>query len=73
MGDLTDSNIKNWRINYRDRTECYESQQAAIVAVDLIISSCDSGIWDGSSNLYLSHNSAGRTLREREEATTQIY
>jgi hypothetical protein len=56
MSERTDSNIKNWRINYRDRTECYESQQAAIVAADLIISSCESGFWEGNSNLYLSRD-----------------
>lgn len=67
MSDRTDSKIKTWRIKYRDRIECYESQQAAIVAVDLIISSCEGGFWDGNSNLYLSHDSAGQTLRERGE------
>jgi hypothetical protein len=61
MSDRTDSKLKNWRINYRDRTECYDSQQAAIVAADQIISSCESGFWEGNSNLYLSH--------DREEAT----
>jgi hypothetical protein len=68
MSEKQESKSNNWRISYGDRTECYESQQAAIVAVDLIISSCDSGIWDGSSNLYLSHDSAGRMLWEPEEA-----
>jgi hypothetical protein len=56
MSDQTDSKLKNWRINYRDRTECYDSQQAAIVAADLIISGCESGFWDGNYNLYLSHD-----------------
>ncbi|WP_373539772.1 hypothetical protein [Chamaesiphon sp.] len=56
MSERTDSKIKNWRINYRDRTECYDSQQAAIVAADLIISSCESGFWGGNSNLYLSRD-----------------
>jgi hypothetical protein len=61
MSNDTESKIKNWRINYRDRKEYYESQQAALDAVDLIISSCESGIWDENSNLYLSY--------DREEAT----
>jgi len=56
MSERTDSKLENWRINYRDRTECYESQHAAIVAADLIISSCESGIWEGNSNLYLSRD-----------------
>jgi hypothetical protein len=55
MSNDTDSKIKNWRINYRDRKEYYESQQAALDAVDLIISSCESGIWDENSYLYLSY------------------
>jgi hypothetical protein len=56
MSNDTESKIKNWRINYRDRKEYYESQQAALDAVDLIISSCESGIWDENSNLYLSYD-----------------
>ncbi|PSB44621.1 hypothetical protein [Chamaesiphon polymorphus] len=67
MSNDPESKIKNWRINYRDRKEYYESQQAALDAVDLIISSCESGIWDENSHLYLSYDSAGRTLRERGE------
>lgn len=56
MSKKKDSKIKNWRVNYRDKIECYESLTAALVATDLIISSCESGIWSESSYLYLSHN-----------------
>lgn len=69
MSKKKESKSNNWRISYRDRKECYESQQAALVAVETIISSCESGFWEGNANLYLSHDSAGQTLREREEAT----
>jgi hypothetical protein len=55
MSKKKDSKIKNWRINYQDRIEYYESQAAAMVAVDLIISSCETGIWGGKSYLFLSH------------------
>jgi hypothetical protein len=56
MSEEKDSKSTNWRINYQDRKEYYESQQAAIDAVDIIISSCESGIWDENSNLYLSYD-----------------
>jgi hypothetical protein len=35
-----------WYIYHQDRIEYYESQQAAIVAVNLIIISYKNGIWD---------------------------
>ena len=55
MSKKKESKSNNWRISYQDRKEYYESQEAAIVAVDLIISSCESGIWGENSYLYLSH------------------
>lgn len=54
MSKKKESKSNNWRIKYQDRHEYYESQQAALVAVDSIVSSCESGIWDGDSDLYLS-------------------
>lgn len=56
MSKKKDAKIKNWRVNYQDRIEYYESLSAALVAVDLIISGCESGIWTEKSYLYLSHN-----------------
>jgi hypothetical protein len=56
MSKEKDSKSTNWRVNYRDRKEYYESQQAALAAVDLIISSYESGIWAENSNLYLSYD-----------------
>lgn len=55
MSKKKKSKSNNWRVSYRGRQEDYESQQAALVAVDLIISSCESGIWDENSYLYLSY------------------
>ena len=55
MSKKKELKCNNWRINYQDRQEYYEDQAAALIAVDLIISSCDSGIWDGKSYLYLSY------------------
>ena len=55
MSKKKDSKSKNWRVSYQDSKEYYESQQAALVAADLIISSCESGIWAENSYLYLSH------------------
>ena len=55
MSKKKESKSNNWRVSYQDRKEYYESQQAALVVVDLIISSCESGIWDENSYLYLSH------------------
>ena len=55
MSNKKESKSNNWRINYQDRKEYYESQEAAIIAVNLIISSCESGIWGENSYLYLSH------------------
>ena len=54
MSNEKDSKIKSWRINYQDRIEYYESQAAAMVAADLIISSCESGTWGEKSYLFLS-------------------
>ncbi len=64
MSKKKDSKINNWRINYQDRTEYYESQAAAMVAADLIISSCESGIWDGKSYFILSHEEGDAVDRD---------
>jgi hypothetical protein len=42
MSKKKDSKSKNWWISYQDRIEYYESQQVAIVAANLIISSYES-------------------------------
>ena len=55
MSEKQEPKSNNWRISYGDRKEYYESQQAALVAVDLIISSHESGIWNGDSYLHLSY------------------
>ena len=55
MSKKKESKSNNWRISYQDRKEYYESQAAAIIEVDLIISSCENGIWGENSYLYLSH------------------
>jgi hypothetical protein len=50
MGKKTKSKPANWDmywyISHQGRTERYESQEAALVAVDLIIPSYENGIWD---------------------------
>ena len=55
MGKKTKSKPANWYVSYQDNREYYESQQAVLVAVDLIISSCESGIWCENSYLFLGH------------------
>ncbi len=46
MGKGTDSKPTNWYVYHQDRIKYYKSQQAALVAVDLIIPNCENGIWD---------------------------
>jgi hypothetical protein len=46
MGKGTDSKSTNWYVYHQDRIKYYESQQAALVAIDLIIPNCEDGIWD---------------------------
>jgi hypothetical protein len=55
MGKKTKSKPANWYVSYQDNREYYESQQAVLVAVDLIISSCESGIWCENSYLFLGY------------------
>ena len=55
MSKKKESKSNNWRISYQDCNEYYDSQEAATVAVDLIISSYESGIWEGNYYLLLSH------------------
>ena len=46
----------NWYVHHQDRMEWYESQEAAIDAVDLLVSSYENGIWnDRKSYLSLGH------------------
>jgi hypothetical protein len=46
----------NWYVHHQDRMEWYESQEAAIDAVDLLIASYENGIWnDRKSYLSLGH------------------
>ncbi len=65
MSKKKESKSNNWRLNYQDRISYYESQAAAIVAVNLILSSCESGIWCENSYLYLSYQK-GETTVDRE-------
>jgi hypothetical protein len=55
MSDPKELKYKNWHIDYEKQIKYYESQQAALIALDLIISSYESGIWSGDSHLYLWH------------------
>jgi hypothetical protein len=64
MSKKKESKSNNWRISYQDRIEYYESQEAAIVAANLIISSCESGIWCGKSYFFLSHQEGGDVDRD---------
>jgi hypothetical protein len=46
----------NWWVYYQGTGQWYESQEAALVAIDLIITSCEHGIWDWQeSRIYLDH------------------
>ncbi|NJR32813.1 MAG: hypothetical protein HC778_08450 [Chamaesiphon sp. CSU_1_12] len=46
----------NWYVHHQDRMEWYESQEAALDAVDLFVSSYENGIWnDKISYLSLGH------------------
>lgn len=46
----------NWYVHHQERMEWYESQSAAIDAVDLFVASYDDGIWnDRTSYLSLGH------------------
>jgi hypothetical protein len=46
-----------WYVHHQDRMEYYESQQAAILAVNLIIPSYENGIWDrNESHLYIGYD-----------------
>jgi hypothetical protein len=55
MSKTKESKFNQWRITYQNQTECYDSQQSALIAADRIISSCESGIWSEKSHLYLSY------------------
>jgi hypothetical protein len=47
-----------WYTNHQSQIEYYESQQAAIVALSLIIPSYANGIWDrNESYLYIGYDS----------------
>jgi hypothetical protein len=46
----------NWWVYYQGTGQWYESQKAALVAIDLIVTSCEHGIWDWQeSRIYLDH------------------
>jgi hypothetical protein len=46
----------NWYVHHQDQMEWYESQEAALDAVDLFVSSYENGIWnDKKSYLSLGH------------------
>jgi hypothetical protein len=50
-----ESKSNSWRISYQNQIDYYESQQAALVAIDLIMSRYEGEIWHVDSQLYLSH------------------
>jgi hypothetical protein len=56
MSEKTSSKSKSWSIYYQNSFEYYESQQAALTALDSIVASYDSGIWsDRDSYLTLNY------------------
>jgi hypothetical protein len=46
MGKKTKSKPANWIVYYHDHNERYESQQAALIAIDRTLVSYENGIWD---------------------------
>jgi hypothetical protein len=64
MSDSKESKCKSWHIDYEKQIKYYESQQAALIALDLIISSYESGIWSGNSHLYLWHQEGEAVNRD---------
>jgi hypothetical protein len=44
-----------WYISHQDRIEHYDSQQAALLAIDSILASYESGIWSDKSYFFLGH------------------
>ena len=59
MGKKSKSKPANWYVSCQDNREYYESQQAVIVAVDSIVSSCESGIWCKDFYLFLGYLQEG--------------
>ena len=55
MSEKTASKSKSWSIYYQNSFEYYESQQAALAALDSIVASYDSGIWNDRDS-YLTLN-----------------
>jgi hypothetical protein len=55
-----------WYISHQDRTEHYDSQQAALLAVDSILASYESGIWSDKSYFFLGH-------QDRETVDTSLF
>ena len=47
--------IGGWYISHQDRIEYYDSQQTALIAVDSILASYESGIWSDKSYFLLGH------------------
>jgi hypothetical protein len=56
-----ESKSNSWWVSYQNQIDYYESQQVALVAIDLIMSRCEGEIWHGDSHLYLSHQQ-GETI-----------
>ena len=44
-----------WYVSHQDRTEYYDSQQAALLAVDSILAGYESGIWGDKSYFFLGY------------------
>jgi hypothetical protein len=56
MSEKTASTSKSWHTYYQDRLEYYDSQEAALAAVDSIVASYEGGIWsERDSYLSLSY------------------
>ncbi|MCY7337776.1 MAG: hypothetical protein LH613_16445 [Chamaesiphon sp.] len=58
--------IGGWYISHQDRIEYYDSQQAALIAVDSILASYESGIWSDKSYFFLGY-------QDRETVDTSLF
>ena len=52
----------NWYVHHQNQMEWYESQEAAIDAVDLFISSYEDGIWSGEKSYFSLGHADGETV-----------
>ena len=57
---------RHWYVNHQGQTEHYHSQPAALVAVDSILASYESEVWNGASSFFLGHH-------DRETVDTSLF